>query len=453
MRKSKKEIRYVILKSSSGLSIVDRKQNPNVPLKKFFPDKDDREKTAEILRKKGFEVVETGLTHIAIRGTKSQFQKVFAPPKLEFHPGPITAKRLVKDKSAEPEVPEDLARFVKTIGSQVPVKLLTGSSPSANPPDPGYWHLRIPDDPIKYMVTKAHSRNIKGKGIKIALVDSGFMRPYHPYFKRRGYEIKKTIAFSEDEMPKQDFKGHGTAMAACILAVAPEATLIPVKAYVGVDELFPSAFEKAILAKPKPHIISCSWGYSEDSLPSDSTIELLDALIDLAVEEGITVLFACGNHPDTVVSWPSSKPNVISVGGAYITEGDQLMASDFAVSGQSIVTRRQCPDLCGLCGIQPIAAYIALPIPPNSEYDIWLSYWGDVTLADDGWVITSGTSAATALAAGVAALWMQANPSNKRKPDKVKQGLMDSCLAIRNGQSSTGEPADRATGAGLVQAF
>src|SRR5215210_1798103 len=86
----KKEIKYVILKSSSGLSILDRKNNPNIPPKKFLPSENVGKKTAEILRRKGFEVVYMGLTHIAIRGTEDQFQKEFGLPKSELGHGPST---------------------------------------------------------------------------------------------------------------------------------------------------------------------------------------------------------------------------------------------------------------------------------------------------------------------------------------------------------------------------
>ena len=94
---------------------------------------------------------------------------------------------------------------------------------------------------------------------------------------------------------------------------------------------------------------------------------------------------ASGNYPETAVSWPSSKANVSSVGGAYIDERGQIVASDFAVSGRSnIDPNRRCPDCCGLCGLQPIASYIALPIPPKSIYDINISVVGDSYTASDG---------------------------------------------------------------------
>jgi hypothetical protein len=55
------EVKYAILKSPAGLSILDRKNNPNLPFKEFLPSENDAKKTAEILRKKGFEVIYIGL--------------------------------------------------------------------------------------------------------------------------------------------------------------------------------------------------------------------------------------------------------------------------------------------------------------------------------------------------------------------------------------------------------
>jgi subtilase family serine protease len=466
------EVKYAILKSPAGLSILDRKNNPNLPFKEFLPSENDAKKTAEILRKKGFEVIYIGLTHIAIRGTKIQFQTALSSAKSEFDLDPSTSRTDAfetkspqplgrtsarsQPESTESEVAPDLAPFVRAIGSKVPIKLLNGvGTPSSEPPKLGYYYLEPPDDIIRLLARGAHSRNIKGEGIVIAVVDSGFMMPFHPYFEGRGYEIKEVVAIEGDENPKKDPTGHGTAMAACVLALAPEATLIPIKALIGVEEYYPRAFEKAIQAKPD--IISCSWGYPEDYLGNDPTFDLLDNLIDRAVEEGITVLCASGNlEPDNSLQWPSSKPNIVSVGGAFINEQGKIVASDFAVSRHSVINpNRHCPDCCGLCGMKVNnAAYIALPVSPNEDYNYELStFFGDCSTTYDGWVITSGTSAATALAAGVAALWMEANPSLKGEPDKVKRELMKHCIPIREGTSSTGEPANLATGAGLVQAF
>lgn len=76
---------------------------------------------------------------------------------------------------------------------------------------------------------------------------------------------------------------------------------------------------------------------------------------------------------------------------------------------------RNCPDICGLVGLRPRAAYIMLPLPPNCEIDtklaeplrdketgeLWPTCQGinthpciDETANNDGWAVISGTSAA-----------------------------------------------------------
>lgn len=60
---------------------------------------------------------------------------------------------------------------------------------------------------------------------------------------------------------------------------------------------------------------------------------------------------------------------------------------------------RKVPDLCGLVGMRPRAAYIMLPVQPMDEIDQDLAAGGpypngDQTRSDDGWAAISGTSAA-----------------------------------------------------------
>jgi hypothetical protein len=149
----------------------------------------------------------------------------------------------------------------------------------------------------------------------------------------------------------------------------------------------------------------------------------------------------------------------------FVDKDDSVTASNKASSG--FASGRQCPDLCGICGQNPKGILIALPTQAGSTGDGDLAGPGfpnfDETSPNDGWAVASGTSAAAAMVAGVAALVMQndpvmaGNPPMAGNPANVRAALVASCLDVTAGKSANNEPAgpgrDNATGAGLVQAY
>jgi hypothetical protein len=344
-----------------------------------------------------------------------------------------------------PRLPAELSRVIEAIELPGPI---TYHITSSTPPFLAYDHMEVPDDVARDMdALKAHSRMITGQGINLAMVDSGFMTPFHPYYIGKGYNIQPVVADPADQNPNDDLIGHGTAMAACALAVAPGVTFTVYK----LGDNWPAAFSRAVMNKP--HIITNSWEIKQ----VDTSLQMA---VNNAVASGIVVLFSCGNLQ--AVAWPGSEPAVISVGGAFVDVDDTIQASSYASSGtNSINPNRQCPDLCGITGQAPLGIFIALPTQPNSGQDQEFSGGifpnGDETKPDDGWIVVSGTSSATPMVAGVAALLMQANPALKGNPSAVRGALSASCLDVKTGTSGNGQPAgpgtDLATGAGLVQAY
>jgi subtilisin family serine protease len=140
-----------------------------------------------------------------------------------------------------------------------------------------------------------------------------------------------------------------------------------------------------------------------------------------------------------------------------------LRASDYSSGFASeIFVGRNSPDLCGLVGMLPRAAYIMLPVQPNDDIDRDLAGNhhpdGDETPADDGWAAISGTSAAAPQIAGACALVKEANP--QLTPSQVRDILRrtardvaaGNCF-VRDGMGHAAVPGpDLATGTGLVDA-
>ncbi len=57
------------------------------------------------------------------------------------------------------------------------------------PPKKAYWHLEVPHDvSLGCNADKAHRGGITGRGVKVAMVDSGHFA--HPFFAARGYRVQ-----------------------------------------------------------------------------------------------------------------------------------------------------------------------------------------------------------------------------------------------------------------------
>ncbi|MFM2054014.1 MAG: Alkaline elastase YaB [Pseudomonadota bacterium] len=316
-----------------------------------------------------------------------------------------------------------------------------------------YWHLDVPAGvSLACNADRAHRGDITGRGIKVAMVDSGHFA--HPFFAARGYRVQAVTVAPGAANGAADENGHGTAESANIFATAPDCELLPVKMSFA-NTL--AAFNAAVGLSPD--VITCSWGSSLRNGPLSPADQALAAAITDAVARGIVVVFSAGNGH---WGFPGQHPDVISAGGVFRQPDGSLIASDYA-SGfvSNIYPGRNAPDLCGLVGMRPRAAYIMLPLQPGCTIDTGSAGGahpnGDETAADDGWAAISGTSAAAPQLAGVAALIKQAcarlTPAEVR--DIMRRSAIDVTAGTCNPASSgaaAGPGFDVATGAGLVDA-
>jgi subtilisin family serine protease len=282
------------------------------------------------------------------------------------------------------------------------------------------------------------------------MLDTGFF--VHPYFPAHGYRLNPTLAPDAAPPATTDAVGHGTGEVANIFACAPDARVWGIK--MGANAVL--SFDRAMSLSPQ--IVSCSWGWD---LPGVTTLPAplvpLRLRILAAVAAGTTVVFSAGNGH---VAFPGMMPEVISVGGVHVDNAGNMRASDYASSFMSLIyPGRRVPDLCGLVGMRPRAAYIMLPIPQGCSIDADLGGTPfpskDETTTSDGWGVFSGTSAAAPQVAGVSALLKQKRPA--LTPAQVKAILRATATDVTVGTSAMGESAgpgvDAATGSGLVNAL
>ncbi|MBM3785018.1 MAG: peptidase S8 [Acidobacteria bacterium] len=321
------------------------------------------------------------------------------------------------------------------------------------PPLKSYWHLHVPEGvSLGCNADKAHRGGITGKGVKVAMVDSG--QYAHPFFAGRGYRVSPVVLGPGAANPAKDESGHGTGESANIFAVAPDVQLLPIKMSFTNST---GAFNAAVALNPD--IITCSWGSDIRSGPLSAANATLAAAVAAAVASGITVVFAAGNGHH---GFPGQHPDVISAGGVFMDKDESLRASNYASGFMSnVYPGRRCPDLSGLVGMSPGANYIMLPLEPGDDIDVSKSGTPfptkDETANNDGWAAFSGTSAAAPQLAGAAALIKQACP--KLKPADIRDILMKTARDVTTGNcnpaasaSTAGPGPDVATGNGLVDA-
>lgn len=444
----------LLLRPAAGKSVgkTSRRVTPE-NVKEFLPSPETLETGARELKRVGFRIEQIAATHLTVSGPPGLFEQVFEVRLYEDHT-PILHPPSQETQSfyrpeGDPRIPPQFADWLESIHFAVPPVFFVDATPPSLP----YDHMQVPHDVARDMdALKCHQRGITGAGVRLAMVDSGFMTPLHPYYPPHGYNIQPVSSAADDPAPGSDDYGHGTAIASCALAVAPGVTFLPVKTKPSATAAFSRAVEL------EPDIITNSWGLAYFGAPIFSAP--LQLAINNAVADGIVVCFSCGNGGWP--GWPGTEPAVISVGGVYVGPDDTLSAADYAASGTlSFNPARQVPDLCGITGEMPKGILIAEPTQPESTVDDSFAGGtfpdGDQTADDDGWVVASGTSSACPMVAGVAALAMEKTPALKGNPVAVRLALNTSCIDVTSGMSGAGEGAgpgqDLATGLGLVQAY
>jgi len=452
--------------SVGGVSMFDAGDRINAETAANFNSEEEVvTRAVNRLRDAGFQILQVSSMTINIAGSQATYERAFNT-KLVTEERSVIKPGGVHDTGTFIDCPEtDMSGFIATAGTTMGdlvegVAIEEPRYPMATSmfaPHKAYWHLDVPAGvSLGCNADKAHRSGITGKGVRVAMVDSGWFK--HPFFINRGYRAAPVVLGPGAVNPLKDESGHGTGESANIFACAPDIELLPVKINF-VNSL--GAFNVAVGLNP--HIITCSWGSDTGTSTALSAAnQALAAAIAAAVAAGITVIFSAGNGH---VGFPGQHPDVISAGGVYMDVDESLRASNYASGFNSVIyPNRRVPDLSGLVGMKPGANYIMLPLEPGDQIDVQKAGGvfpnGDETANNDGWAAFSGTSAAAPQLAGVAALIKQA--CAKLTPKQIKAIMMKTARDVKtgncNGTALTpgGVPSvvgpDASTGNGLVDA-
>jgi subtilisin family serine protease len=224
----------------------------------------------------------------------------------------------------------------------------------------------------------------RGAGITVAVCDGGFDLRHQAL---AGHLVQGYDAVDEDDDPTdlgngidddQDGQvdgcvGHGTFVSSLILAVAPDAKIMPIR--VSSDEGGGNDFDLVnAIEYARTHgadIINCS-------LVMPLAAPVLKAEVQLAVSQGIVIVGSAGYVEDGWQTDPSLQDRVLGVGA--VTLNDSLVP--FSPTGILVDTYAPGVDLIGALG---------------GAHENSYAHW-------------SGTSFATPLVSGVAALVMSREP-------------------------------------------
>jgi subtilisin family serine protease len=266
----------------------------------------------------------------------------------------------------------------------------------------------------------------KGKGVKVAILDTG-VDANHPELKGR---VTLAKDFTGSPTGAADVQGHGTHCAGIVgmaengagyVGVAPEVEIISGKVLddngSGDFAWLKAGIDWAV--EQKADVISMSLGSGPTSTPPDQFFPDLRASIKKAVDAGIIVVAAAGNEgpsPSTT-GYPGKYPEVITVASSDVNRN----VSPFSSRGPEVDVAAPGDDITSCL--------------PGGLYATW-----------------DGTSMATPCVAGVAALYVAgkraaAAPDNKPTPAEFRKLIQAKSQPLM-GQT----PPTTSFGWGLIQA-
>ncbi len=302
-------------------------------------------------------------------------------------------------------------------------KLIGGLTPSATvrfptlgPPD--FWHLE------KINLQAFRKQSLTGAGVVVGVLDSG-IQASHPEFAGKKIHFAH---FDQDgnqtDASARDFGNHGTHVSGLIagknIGVAPDATLAV--AAVLTEKRGQACHHAAILA-------GLDWLIKTDFIgdrePGCSVINtslqikgfnnfLYDALAIACQALGTLMIAASGNHATANPQQPSTPGNYDIVIGVGATDQKDQVAPFSQWGKVKELGGIAKPDLCA------------------PGVNIWSG------IPTNGYQSMSGTSMASALVCGAAALLIQQKPDLANDPPALKAALLNHTLELPEQQEKAG---------------
>jgi serine protease AprX len=313
--------------------------------------------------------------------------------------------------------------------------------------------------PSQIGASELHEIGVTGEGVAVAIIDSGLGQFSALNQNTSGLERRITVVNSlgEDASGTPDLNGHGSHMASILAdstnvfdqygaptgarsGVAPDVDLVMIKAFDDKGEASYSSvlqgIEYAIENRDRLNIRVLNVAFS---FPATSFYweDPINQALMRAWDNGITVIAPAGNggNKNMTVGVPGNNPYVITVGAmddnrTPVDTSDDIVAS-FSSFGPTVEGFMK-PEL----------------LAPGTNVRGFVSQ-NSLLAEENGTSGISGTSQATAVAAGVVALMIQQDPS--LTPDEIKCRLMSSASQAKK---QNGELAFSlfAQGAGLINA-
>src|SRR6266513_4236496 len=333
-----------------------------------------------------------------------------------------------------------------------------GPRPSAAPPMPAAPDQVSSVYPQVVKANKVLQQGIAGRGVTVAILDSG-IAPDADLVQPTN-RILASVNYADTRLTS-DPGGHGTHVAGIVagngsrsggefIGIAPQANVVDVRVLGSTGSGRLSSVIRGIewvLAHRTAYnirVINLSFG-APANLPCRA--DPMSAAVEIAWRRGLVVVAASGNggpQRDTVVT-PGIDPYVITVGATddrgTLGRGDDLLAW-FSAWGSADSNAK--PDL-----VAPGRRIVSLRVP-GSALDVLFP--DRVVVAQNGatYFRLTGTSMATAVVSGAAALLLQRRPT--LTPDQVKALLVGTTQPYGE-DSGQVLPDPIADGSGLLDAY
>jgi serine protease AprX len=275
---------------------------------------------------------------------------------------------------------------------------------------------------------QAHAAGYTGAGIDVALIDTGVSPVAGVGPVLNGPDL--SFDSQQPAFEHLDAYGHGTHLAgiingsgAGVEGVAPGARILNVKVgaangAVDVSQVI-AAIDWVVQHRNDPgvNVRVLALAYGTDSV-QPAAIDPLAYAAEVAWRHGIVVVAAAGNRgTGAALDDPAIDPYVIAV-GASEPQGTLSTADDLVSTFSNPGNGSRRPDL-----VAPGRSVVSLRVPGS-----FVDLQHPEGVEPDGLLRGSGTSQATAVVAGSAALLLQAHPS--MTPDQVKAALTKTAMSL-----------------------